>query len=65
MNFAESCMMRGPAVAVRVPKADRPVFCGTSAQGTACTPQVLTANCVVLAPVMLARFKMLNASHMN
>lgn len=63
MNFAESCMMRGPAVAVGVPKADRPVFCGTSAQGTAGTPH--TANCVVLAPVMLARFKMLNASHMN
>ena len=36
-NFAESWMIRGPEVAVGVPNAERPAFCGTK-QGAVAMP---------------------------
>ncbi len=52
-NLAESCMIRGPEVAVGVPKADKPCFCGDRVHGSGGFPQLITENCVVRTPVTL------------
>jgi hypothetical protein len=61
-------MIRGPEVAVGVPKADKPVFCGTR-QGTPAMPQTPGAvereNCVVRTLVTLGWLNTLKASQIN
>ncbi len=61
-------MIRGPDVAVGVPKAAAPIFWGTR-HGVPAIPQtaveVERENCVVRTPLMLPWFNALNASPMN
>ena len=61
-------MILGPDVASGVPKAVKPVSCGTR-HGARAIPQtadeVERENCVVRTPVMLAWLKRLKASHRN
>ena len=61
-------MIRGPDVAVGVPKAVAPMFCGTR-QGAPAIPQtaadVERENCVVRTPLMFALLSTLNASQIN
>ena len=58
-------MIRGPDVAVGVPKAVAPMFCGTR-HGVAPIPQTVAdverENCGVRTPLMLAWLNSLNAS---
>jgi len=61
-------MIRGPDVAVGVPKAVAPMSCGTR-HGVLAIPQtaaeVERENCVVRTPLILAWLNTLNASQMN
>ena len=68
MNRAANCMMRGPEVAVGVPKALSPVtkgikHCSTPAPQDAAF--VETANCCVCTAVTLPRLRTLKASPLN
>ncbi len=61
-------MIRGPDVAVGVPKAVAPMSCGTR-HGVPAIPQtaaeVERENCVVRTPLMFGWLNTLNASPMN
>lgn len=67
-NLAASCKIRGPEVAVGVPKALSPVASGTKHCETP-VPQSATfrenANCCVRTAVMLGRLKTLKPSQLN
>jgi len=60
-------MIRGPDVAVGVPKAVAPMFAeqGMCARNPQTAVDVERENCVVRTPLMFARLSTLNASQMN